>query len=1355
MNNSIYNPNNGLIPKSMVPPNSNRNSLIINPYKIDSSTNNQQSMLKIYNAFTGLKVVVLFDLFTSMDGFKAYISQALKIDIERLFLLTPFGVKLKFSMIVHEQITEVFAFDRKFFNPKLVKEDFTDTIVKELLSNIENEEMTYMIKPRESPISANSMNETFNSFIEKLTLLTSRSQTDENIILNSSDLDFDNLRLFLNLLKRNSGWASALLADMKSSLFNDIYHHDYEVIENILKALNSLIQYISNLFTNLEKEFNTILDVFTSLSNASSSDTWKSAYALLENIMFTYTDKTTTHTNTLVLSDLIDLQNIEKSAKNLKIQSNRVNKYFVELKTLITEDIIRQKDSILDDFELYKTLYLKPHFEDSEKENITKASKIFQELELVVSKLINEVSKLPSFEELITTSNQMSTFLSQDAINKIITLIDFYKLQSLNYVPKITKLSGDLYQIQRKFLDSRQELQTKILNYTLLSIVQIQLSIRDASKILNSDILTNIEKMQHNELQLTLVNDLPMIFGIWTVAVLGNKKYGVSINKLARKTNEVFGMLNFMEQNTRSQWLTGFIASIGIEKNNLIFLNEERYRNKFISDNLFSYLLLPENQVLSDAVSPFLPKRNSSDIGSYFTPLNKLIQNINGFPIKNKVDERINSKIQELVEKSDKNELLGQYDKTFFDGLINSIKLQDIENYINSLKKYDYDSVLLKQLLSFLENIGITQFNRTSKNNDEIIIKSENFEDLGTFDASDQHYMKIFEKFIKSFESNQIKIDIKLGKQEIEKKSNIDKGLIKAYEERITKLENLLHEKKFQIFNHKWSQVSSENLKFLDLEDGEEIISNENGNLLGRKTIKLPPSHYFQKLKTFEQRNTALEAELLELKKNQNFEEMMKLKQLVDQKNKQIKLHRIKEEEYKKNIDSKDLTIEKLKEKLEKLNLENSNLKQQNIKLSDNIEELNSMNKDLLENMTHKEAEYLSENQVNQKETNDLKLRIEELIDLTNQYKLIFIKVKETEGLINKTLSVLFFMLNKLKDLTDGIYSNVRTFSLILEILGLLLMKDDDGRIVIQRVKGLRLQKKRKYLKQQGIDEEVKSEDHESEEFVVDDEKLFLTVIASDLIDDINSSVNWIPHLSEGLEKLKIINTNDTGSSIAEHENEENYNNNNSIEKLYDPDIKEIEETLESLKNHDSMLEYIIEKCPEPELEQRYTNFIEKTNINPDFMLARIHKRFEDVESLARKLQREKVQLRIDIKTLTKKLSQQLVLKNFEKGDLVLFLKTLTPAAEDVPNTISGDGNKRKQPWAVFNIGSPNYYMKGKSDEEMAKLEQKEWFVGRIDALEKHVITTENKDSLDENPFNLAVNTVWYYVETKEELMRR
>ncbi|AQZ14254.1 ATG11 (YPR049C) [Zygosaccharomyces parabailii] len=180
---------------------------------------------------------------------------------------------------------------------------------------------------------------------------------------------------------------------------------------------------------------------------------------------------------------------------------------------------------------------------------------------------------------------------------------------------------------------------------------------------------------------------------------------------------------------------------------------------------------------------------------------------------------------------------------------------------------------------------------------------------------------------------------------------------------------------------------------------------------------------------------------------------------------------------------------------------------------------------------------------------------------------------------------------------------------------------------------------------------------------------------------------------------------------------------------------------------------------------ERHQLLIEDINKLYDGKLFQIAviKRFKDIESLAKKLTKENKKKR---ELLDKIQNEKMTLKNFQVGDLALFLPTRknnspmessasslnssfssvdlsSPPLSDVApmHTITKEKSKKngKQPWAAFTAfdNTTRYFLK--DDNEITK--GKDWFVGRITSLEQFTADTNGN-----NPYNLEKNAVWFQI---------
>ncbi|KAG7834069.1 hypothetical protein KL943_003365 [Ogataea angusta] len=1290
--------------------NSNPLSMMSSVYRQNKSQDtNLPSALTIYNSLTGAKVVASAYQFHNLEALKQFIGLSFNVATENLFLLTPFGIKLKFSMIVHEEISEIYVFDRRYFNVNNIDASDNMDNVNDLLAELNQTDLINMIKPLASPL----LSEELSVFVEKLTLVLENTTQ-----IKAVDINLNMLRMLLNSLKRNSGWASALLSDFKKTVAFDECTPEDNDFETILTSLNVLIQYVGLVFKTLEKKFNDSIDALVLLQSNSLVDQWRDQYALLKRLPFEFHSPSSSVSEKLFLSQLVNEPRLEKCAEESRRLNKSMNERLVMLRSKIESDVIKPRQELSQEYNSYMSQYIRPETDATQKtQKIQDCKRILAELEAHVSKLIQSSSSLPSFEELITTASQTSTTLSASSIANIKKLTQLYKYQESELVPYIFQLANNLYDIQINKLNARKELQTKLICSTLINVTKIQLNMMRLSTVLNTEVAKNIASIKENELQLSVVSDLPLIFGIFVIANLNNLKFGISLNNIVKKANEIFEMLRFMEARNRTKWLKEFLASSGADK--LEFLNlDEEGRERFINENMLAYKLEQVDVMLSKK-SPSPVDRPASPVGGqekhYLTSINRLLHNINGFPTPRPMAT----------------ELPKQRETNIIANLARNISVKSIVSYINTLRKEGIDPNIVNKLEECLRDFGITYGQNERKaieteEGEEIVVKGKNVGDLGSFDANDMNYMRLFKKFIKSFESEGIVININVNQQD----SVSNDELIKGYERRIKKLENVLHTRNFQQFNDQWSRhrpvhtlpnpVSrrQSDLSQEHVMHENTILFNENV-VLGRKTIDLPPSHYGERIERLENENERYRGEIEELKKGTEFAEIDRLK---------------KELEDMKKVDlEKDRRLAVLEEENKNLKESNKELTKANKELANVCSELKSMKSDLLENMTQKESEFGKEAKVNQQEINELKLRIEELEEdesnLVNVNKTLNERLAIKDRLLCQLYELVQGAYSKLNQMSGEIFSNLTRVCLLLESIGLLLIRETPsfdnhpGTLTIKRVKGLRSRKRQ--IKQASDSAHnngnLQSDTFEDSEHI---DNALMEVVSSEVVPEAEQYLHWVDmnvlnytiSSDLGIED-EIVHKKDESSLIDMSLCEES-----SIEKK----VKKL------LANYESL-----------NVELGFQNFLRFNHVDNELVVERVFRRFSDVETLARKLQKDKTQQKQELKTLTAELDGKIAFRNFKVGDLVLFLKTLTPANEEL-------GGGDEQPWAAFNVGCPNYYLKNTKGEGYIELSDRDWLVGRVSKIEPRQVTEQNFHSKTDNPFKLAKSVVWYFVEARE-----
>ncbi|KAK4224592.1 autophagy-related protein 11 [Podospora fimiseda] len=147
-----------------------------------------------------------------------------------------------------------------------------------------------------------------------------------------------------------------------------------------------------------------------------------------------------------------------------------------------------------------------------------------------------------------------------------------------------------------------------------------------------------------------------------------------------------------------------------------------------------------------------------------------------------------------------------------------------------------------------------------------------------------------------------------------------------------------------------------------------------------------------------------------------------------------------------------------------------------------------------------------------------------------------------------------------------------------------------------------------------------------------------------------------------------------------------------------------------------------------------------------------IYRRVKDVESLARKLQRDTRSYRERAHLMQKEAHDKIAFRNFKEGDLALFLPTR---------------NQRSGAWAAFNIGAPHYFLR---EQEVHRLQSREWLLARISRIQERQVDLsktlqhraemgkrangadlESPEDDNDNPFDLSDGLRWYLIEAAED----
>ncbi len=164
----------------------------------------------------------------------------------------------------------------------------------------------------------------------------------------------------------------------------------------------------------------------------------------------------------------------------------------------------------------------------------------------------------------------------------------------------------------------------------------------------------------------------------------------------------------------------------------------------------------------------------------------------------------------------------------------------------------------------------------------------------------------------------------------------------------------------------------------------------------------------------------------------------------------------------------------------------------------------------------------------------------------------------------------------------------------------------------------------------------------------------------------------------------------------------------------------------------------------------KYTSFVSTlARLDIDTTVDTLTKRYKDVESLAKKYQKDSRAYRERTHRVQAEAHDKIAYRSFKEGDLALFLPTR---------------NQATRPWAAFNVGAPHYFLR---EVEGHKLASRDWLLARITRVEERTVDLsrsirgnasaagDDGGSLrsidDENPFELSDGLRWYMIDAAEE----
>ncbi|KAH3682523.1 hypothetical protein WICPIJ_006514 [Wickerhamomyces pijperi] len=1254
---------------------------------------NNKDLITIYNSHSGDSFRVNRHYFVSLEEIKKFCSKQFSIPIQQIFLISPFGLKLKITFL--EQLDEVYVFDRNLFS---VYND-EQTIRRYIHNKYSIDSLKEnLVQPIHSPLEDIDLNRVTHS---------------------------RNARQLMGLLTTNLGWVSAIQSDTK--LFTKRSKDVAAKTLILLKALKVACQYIESYCGDIKNQFDTSVDSVINIQRHSLNLSWGDHLKKLGGV---------NDINQKPLSDLLNRKELSDVAhESIKLNESLNSSFIAHKSQLKSSRGFREGvDTDLTALEKEIIVYLNALQLDTKVQNVNQLC-----------------DKLQS-----DTKNLLSQSNAVDDIS-IDLILDSFTTQKSKFVAQIFQQSNELFVTLKKLIDifNKVQLQTCTFLQRLSQAQADMVTLKESLK----DLTSKTESIQSLESKLCLTIDLPLLYGLFLTECLRRDEWSKRVKMLASSTNENFAAFKEKEAKVRSLWLRNYgevlsllgIASKGFNGSGMLSIDLNLIEESDSSSE--SHLKV---RVTYDDVIRYVEQLQSLGINTEI--VNLLSKNVNEIPSK-----LAKVKLMDLVSDLESSTTLTAADKDTIKGLKTRIKkLENLlhqksfqPNVITGPPESKFSAMAKRSVLNTAINGsenevpgGSKSLTPKSSSNHQAAVDSTQFlklqdenmhlttdlksqrgkletiteelrslkQTLSTKEFENQTLLKRLENLQdeKSNDISRLQLELTMVQvdkgnleSELQKKADELDVLHRAHEDdKVSHCEALKkeldswkikfedHEKDLLLLRtdkekeSKLVQLARDELE--DVKDQLELMTSEKNVIEGRlsthvsenkktsetlKIVRKENQKLKDNLKNANKSGDSFKAErdqlTLKLSDSEN-----QIKQLKDQLGKFKSESAIKDNkinEFKELLSEKDRIITQQSEELATLTSETTELKSTAAKhesklheWEDDYEKLLGMKNDLLENMTNREAEFAKEKTAHHEEADLLKARVEELEKQ--------VLTAEAESLANNehdqdtntrmdisekqanTIFQLVIIINSLiiksRDLSEILFQLYEILCGSLKSLGLLAVRNEEtDEISIIRYKGLRK--------------------------LTDGSALDLPPgVSAGLISQVEQHLLWT-QLPDTTELISDLNQ-DSGSSSGSG-------------------------------SLDSIVETLIENYNLTSFEEKYVNFAAQiTNLFPLYPV-HIAKRFEEVEVLARKELKDKRKLKLEIQKLKLETENKISVRNFQKGDLVLFLPAGTT------NATTEDGPEESS-WAAFNDMKDVKFMK-KFDPDWDTLESnkvKQWFIGKV-----------------------------------------
>lgn len=445
--------------------------------------------LTVVNAHSGVVHLLNPHTFVLLDQLHLWLHTHFGIPAASVFLLGPYGIKLKFQTLTEGAPLEVYVYDKRWFQ---------ELAQRPLVLRAVDAELQPLLPPPPLPLAA-----------QRLELLS--------------------LRQLLQTLHRNGEWAGLVLS--QSQLLHSSIATKLAELNNLFKLLNVLLQYFVAFCKDIEQDADSTSSYIDKVLQHSLNRSWRSHLGTLDQVRLLPCHQSAAHST---LGSLLDTHDLAQAAQALQELMQQL--------TLQTQTVAR----------LLQTT-------NSDK---LKIDSLIAELR---QELVDAFKLLPSQLAREWGSVQQAVLLMQLDYKNLPQLLEdeartIFRIHQQQYAPKAAAAAASLHRLLHQLVQFKQRLMTRSSDVLVL-VLMAQLAVvrvRDQLRTLQP----SADRLVLLEHTLSLLVDLPMLYGLYLVEIARRQWWLQQFKHQAALLAELFAQLGSQEELFRKRWQERFGAIV-------------------------------------------------------------------------------------------------------------------------------------------------------------------------------------------------------------------------------------------------------------------------------------------------------------------------------------------------------------------------------------------------------------------------------------------------------------------------------------------------------------------------------------------------------------------------------------------------------------------------------------------------------------------------------------------------------------------------------------------------------------------------------------------------------------------------